>query len=148
MDDKLTEVLKRLAPKPPRSRLDAHVELIEELLKQGRTYKEIAHALAEAGIVRSSPSNLFHFVKTRERRAKLAKVKQQRGKKERADIAKASPPTWRSNKPLAVRQSGAGQRITTAQTNQLKGAAEDIDFDYDPTRPLTLIDPGKQAVKD
>ena len=55
MEDKLTEILNQLPPKPPRSRLDAHAELIEELLKQGRTYKEIAHVLAEAGIVQCSP---------------------------------------------------------------------------------------------
>ena len=86
---------------------------------------------------------MFAFVKTRERKAKLAKVKQKRGKKVRADIARASPQTWRSAKPVAVTQSGAGQRITAPHINQRKGAVEDIDFDYDPTRPLTLIIPGK-----
>ena len=48
---------------------------------------------------------------------------------------------------MAVPQSGADQRITAAQTNQRKGAVEDVDFDYDPTRPLTLMNSGKDPGK-
>ena len=47
MDDKVSEILDGLPPKPPRSRLDPHVTLIEEMRRRGRTYREIAHVLAE-----------------------------------------------------------------------------------------------------
>jgi len=39
MDDKVSEILDGLPPKPPRSRLDPHVKLIEEMRRRGRTYR-------------------------------------------------------------------------------------------------------------
>ena len=41
MDDKVNEILERLPPKPPRSRLDPHATLIEEMRRRGRTFRAI-----------------------------------------------------------------------------------------------------------
>src|SRR5580704_5931704 len=76
MDDKVNEILDRLPPKPPRSRLDPYATLIEELRRRGRTYREIARVLAEDCQVRTSPSNLYYFVRLRAREAKQAKEDQ------------------------------------------------------------------------
>ena len=46
MDDKVNEILDRLPAKPPRSRLDPHAALIEEMRRRGRTFAEIARVLA------------------------------------------------------------------------------------------------------
>src|ERR1700689_3674542 len=76
MDSKLSEILDRLAPKPPRSRLDPYAALIEELRRRGRTYREIARVLSEDCQVQSSPSNIYYFVRLRAREAKQAKAGQ------------------------------------------------------------------------
>src|SRR5580698_8159812 len=77
MDDKLSEILDRLPPKPTRSRLDPHAALIEELRRLGRTYREIARVLAEDCQVLTSPSNIYYFVRLRAREAKQAKAQQE-----------------------------------------------------------------------
>ena len=46
MDAKLQELLDGLPPKGPRSRLEPHLELIREMRKRGRSYREIAQFLA------------------------------------------------------------------------------------------------------
>jgi len=76
MDNTLSEILDRLPPKPPRSRLDPHAALIEELRRRGRTYREIARVLAEECQVQTSPSNIYYFVRLRAREAKQAKAQQ------------------------------------------------------------------------
>ena len=67
MDDKVDKILDGLPPKPPRSRLDPHVTLIGEMRRRGRTYREIAHVLAETCGVKTSPSNIYYFVQLRAR---------------------------------------------------------------------------------
>jgi hypothetical protein len=47
MDDKFGGLLDSLPEKPPRSRLEPYSELIVELRRRGRTYREIARILAE-----------------------------------------------------------------------------------------------------
>jgi IS30 family transposase len=76
MDDKVNEILDRLPPKPPRSRLDPHAALIEELRRRGRTYREIARVLAEDCQVHSSPSNIYYFVRLRAQEAKQARAQE------------------------------------------------------------------------
>ena len=49
MDDNFQDIVDNLPEKPSRSRLEPHGRLIEELLRRGRTYREIA------GILRGSP---------------------------------------------------------------------------------------------
>jgi len=78
MDDKLNDILDRLSPKRPRSRLDPHGAVIEEMRRRGRTYREIARVLAENCLVQSSPSNIYYFVKLRARAAKQEKAQQAR----------------------------------------------------------------------
>src|ERR1017187_5089462 len=47
MDDKFGGLLDSLPEKPPRSRLEPYSELIVELRRRGRTYREMARILAE-----------------------------------------------------------------------------------------------------
>src|SRR6516162_4929908 len=46
MDRKFEDILDTLPEKPPRSRLEPYRELIGELRKRGRTYRDIAGILA------------------------------------------------------------------------------------------------------
>src|SRR5580700_10043427 len=95
MEDKLSEILDRLPPKPPRSRLDLHAALIEELRRRGRTYREIARVLAENCQVQTSPSNIYYFVRLRAREDKQAKAQKRSKTKPGRSVPARSPPPGR-----------------------------------------------------
>ena len=54
-----------LPPKPPRSKLEPHSELIRELRRKGRTYREVARLFHERLGLYVAPSTLHSFVKVR-----------------------------------------------------------------------------------
>ena len=62
--------LANLPPKPPRSKLEPHRELIRELRRKGRTYREVSRLFAERLGLRVAPSTLHSFVKVRARHRK------------------------------------------------------------------------------
>jgi hypothetical protein len=59
-----------LPPKPPRSKLEEHRELIRELRRKGRTYREIAQLFHERLGMCVAPSTLHSFVKVRAKHRK------------------------------------------------------------------------------
>ena len=59
-----------LPPNPPRSKLEPHRELIRELRRKGRTYREISRLFAERLGLQVAPSTLHSFVKVRARHRK------------------------------------------------------------------------------
>ena len=63
MDQRLKEILEVLPAKPPRSRLEACHEFIQELRRRGRTYREIASILAEKCELRVTASGIHDFIK-------------------------------------------------------------------------------------
>jgi IS30 family transposase len=146
MDDKVNEILDNLPPKPPRSRLDPHFELIEEMRRRGRTYKEIACVLAETCQVKSSPSNIYYFVRLRAREAKRARSR-------RAEQIVAEPhasskvasteSTVRSTAPHGNLPEDIAQRIAAVR-NRKPPEPTPTGFHFDPSEPLRLINPGKQ----
>ena len=64
--------LANLPPKPPRSKLEPHRELIRELRRKGRTYREVSRLFAERLGLQVAPSTLHSFVKVRARHRKQA----------------------------------------------------------------------------
>ena len=59
-----------LADKPPRSKLEPHRELIRELRRRGRTYREVARLIHERLGFYVAPSTLHSFVKVRAKHRK------------------------------------------------------------------------------
>jgi hypothetical protein len=59
-----------LPPKPPRSKLEPHRELIRELRRKGRTYREVARLFQERLGLYVAPSTLHSFVKVRAKHRK------------------------------------------------------------------------------
>jgi hypothetical protein len=51
-----------LPPKSPRSKLEPHRELIRELRRKGRTYREVAKLFRERLGLQVAPSTLHSFV--------------------------------------------------------------------------------------
>jgi hypothetical protein len=134
MDDKTNEILDRLPPKPPRSRLDPHADLIDELRRRGLTYREIARVLAENCQVQSAPSNIYYFVRLRARKAKQVKARQ--AKQTEAGMLGASKlvHSHMGNLPPDV-----AQRNADLKARKPSPQAPTEGFSFDPEEPLRLI---------
>src|SRR5580704_12252351 len=65
MDAKSKEILDGLPSKRPRSRPEPYRELIRELRRRGRTYRDIAHILADKCQIRVTASGVHDFVRAR-----------------------------------------------------------------------------------
>jgi hypothetical protein len=61
-----------LPDKPPRSKLEPHRELIRELRRKGRTYREVAQLFHERLGLYVAPSTLHSFVKVRAKHRRRA----------------------------------------------------------------------------
>ena len=147
MDDAVNEILEGLAPKPPRSRLDPHATLIEEMHRRGWTYREIARVLAEKCQVRTSPSNIYYFLQLRARKARQAGV--QRGRKPSAKQTADEPAGFRIEPTVSPNGvlPDVAQRIA-ALKNRNAVQANPAGFSFDPDEPLRLTGPGKPGRDD
>ena len=70
MEPELRTILESLPPKSPRSKLEPHRELIRELRRKGRTYREVAQLFHERLGLYVAPSTLHSFVKVRAKHRK------------------------------------------------------------------------------
>src|SRR5579875_530704 len=67
MDEAFHAILDSLPPKPARSKLEPYAELIRELRKRGRSYREIAVILTERCGVSVGTHTVYNFVQVRSR---------------------------------------------------------------------------------
>jgi hypothetical protein len=143
MDDKVNEILERLPAKPPRSRLDPHLTLIEEMRRRGRTFGEIARVLADECQLSTCPSNIHHFLKLRTRNAKLAK----RASLTSGDTSEvASQHVTGSAVLLPTPSTAVARRIAALKQRKPAPTPVSEGFDYDPNEPLRLVKPRKSEV--
>ena len=110
--------LANLPPKPPRSKLEPHRELIRELRRKGRTYREVSRLFADRLGLQVAPSTLHSFVKVRARHRKQLQFElpaaQPPGSprlaafkaKPTAQEAKRSRFVFRENEPLTLSTDG------------------------------------------
>jgi hypothetical protein len=121
----LTE-LAGFPPKPPRSKLEPHRELIRELRRKGRTYREVAHLFDEHLGLHVALSTLHSFVKVRAKHRKrtqfelppMGLVPADSPVLERVAALKAKPAVreakrarfvFRENEPLTLTTNGGEQ---------------------------------------
>jgi hypothetical protein len=140
MDDKFQDILDSLPEKPPRSRLEPYTELIGELRRRGRTYREIRHILAEKCATQVSVSTLHGFLRVQSR------VKKKPAKRQPTALAKISPnavtlktmgvnaTTRQARPPIDEVQ----QRIVGLKLRSTPANAGPQQFQYDPNEPLRL----------
>lgn len=64
-NDDIEAILDKLPPKPPRSKLEPYAELIQELRKRGRSYREIADILTACCGVSTGTHTVYNFVRIR-----------------------------------------------------------------------------------
>jgi len=137
MDAKFKEILDGRPSKRPRSRLEPYGELISELRRHGRTYRDIAHILAEKCQIQVTASGVHDFVRTRSR------VKQA------GAVPKTAPPPFgigimdSAQKPSA--DNDVQRRIVALRARKPVPKVASTEFQFDPTQPLRLKKPERPA---
>lgn len=112
-----------LPTKPSRSKLEPHRDLIRELRRKGRTYREVAHLFQERLGLYVAPSTLHSFVKVRA--------------KHRKRIQYELPP-----ESLFMQESPALDRIAALKARPATGNAKPTRFVFRENEPLTLTSNG------
>ena len=138
-------IIDALPEKPPRSRLEPFSELIDELRRRRRSYREIVSVLAEKCDLRVSISTIHDFVRAKSKEAKKA-AKLLRTSVPSTDIRnpestalRRSAPQLNQGNPTAEevqrRIAAVKQRKVPPSTNPSEG------FQYNPDEPLRLLKP-------
>jgi hypothetical protein len=112
-----------LPPKPPRSKLEPHRDLIRELRRKGQTYRDVARLFQERLGLYVAPSTLHSFVKVRAKHRKRAQFE--------------LPPL-----EFAVAESPALERIATLKAKPPARNAKPTRFVFRENEPLTLTSNG------
>jgi hypothetical protein len=142
MEAKLKTILKNLPAKKPRSRLEPYRELIREMRRRGRSYREIIQVLHEECNLQVSVSTLHDFVRLHSRSKQTVspysgtnKIKKARGRL--AELSKdigGSIGTQKSRKEYKNREMAH----TELQAASAKKPSKRTLFHYDPDEPLRL----------
>jgi hypothetical protein len=141
-------ILNALPDKSPCSRLEPYAQLIDELRKHGRTYREIEQILFEKCGIHAPRSTIHDFVRRRSRRkGKMQKSQPARAKDGNAP-ATAHPEEKKAplveSRPSAVDEMY--RRIDALKQCPAQIAKTTEVFHYDPNEPLHL--PTKKERKD
>jgi hypothetical protein len=139
MNETFQAILDSLPPKPARSRLEPYAELIHELRRRGRSYREITAILADRCGVRVGVHTLYTFVRVRTPTSKRA------SKPAKAAAAAAAAPPGTAVTPIAS-SAGDGpdgdvwQRIQALKDRPVSARAKSAEkvFHYDENVPLTV----------
>ena len=115
-----------LPPKPPRSKLEPHRELIRELRRKGRTYREVAKLFSERLGLYVAPSTLHSFVKVRAKHRKRTQYELPP-----VELSAPAPPVF--------------DRVAALKSKPLARTAKPARFVFKENEPLTLaMNGGKQ----
>lgn len=145
MDAKFKAILDSLPDKPPRSRLEPYSELIEELRRRGRTYRDISDILAEKCGVQVTASGIHDFLRSRSMtKGKSAK----RNASGRVKSRTSSTVRGAVEADLAAKASAEdeAQAIVAVLKARKPGVKPDPErFQFDPSEPLRIKKAGKQS---
>jgi hypothetical protein len=118
-----TSEIDNLPEKPPRSKLEPHRELIRELRRKGRTYREVAHLFEERLGLYVAPSTLHSFVKVRAKHRKRTQFE--------------LPPIQ-----LATAESPVLDRVSAFKAKPMVRTSKPARFVFRENEPLTLTSNG------
>jgi IS30 family transposase len=149
MDDNFRDILDSLPAKASRSRLAPYGRLIDELLRRGRTYREIARIFAEKCQLRVSISTIHDFVRLRSRAKRSTRKRQARGP---AETTTRSPRVRaEGNRPASAEKQAVPpvdevhRRIAALKQRPVPAQTSPKQFHYDPSEPLHLPSKGERA---
>jgi hypothetical protein len=143
VNSKFDAILNNLPAKQPRSRLEPYSELITEMRKRGRTYREIAHVLKKDCGFKVGTSTVNDFVLTRSKsKAKpsvsisrtIATKKNMEGLTDTYKEIDARQGATRPRKAL----KSIARSIKELKDRPLKTSTKKVLFEYNPDEPLRL----------
>jgi hypothetical protein len=146
MEKLLSEILNAIPPKQPRSKLGPYYELIRELRRQSRTYREIAQILKDHGGLRVDHSTICDFVHRQARRARMLRRLEELPPSPRdkraapRDSDGDSPIPSPKSRGVDGTSSDVYARIETVKQRKGNPRAADPGFHYEEGAPLRLID--------
>jgi hypothetical protein len=135
MNETFKAILDSIPPKRPRSKLEPYTELIQELRKRGRSYREIAGILAERCGVRVGIHTVYNFVRVR-----AATAKEASGMKAAAERSSLAANLGSAN--IAPERDGdVWHRIRALKERPVAAQTQGTEkvFHYDETQALQLI---------
>jgi len=150
MDKLLSDILNTIPPKLPRSKLEPHYELVRELRRRSRTYREIAKILEAHVGLRVDHTTICDFVRTRTR---WARTPRSGGQLPPRPLANSTAPSGsEAESPVSSTTSAASDGTTDAYARiealkRRKPTAKPVDpgFHYEEGAPLRLVsDPSKK----
>ena len=125
MDDKIRTALEGTPDKPPRSKLEPHEDVIRELRRKGRTYKDIAQFFAVHLNLTVAPSTIYAFVRVRARRRQRVRI----------EVPTKPVP---SDLRIGVSDADVRRRIEELKRRPPSAGSEKPVFHYDENEPLRL----------
>jgi hypothetical protein len=143
VDAKFEAILNSLPAKEPRSRLEPYGELIIEMRKRGRSYREIAQVLKKACGLKVGASTVNDFVLARSKSKAKPSLSTSRTTATKKNIegltgtfkdTEAHKSTGRPQKVL----EGIAKTIKELKDRPLKTGAKKLLFEYNPDEPLRL----------
>ena len=136
MDEMFQAILDTLPPKPARSRLEPYAELIHELRRRGRSYREITAILADRCDIRVGVHTLYNFVRVRTKPSKKT------NRSAKAVASGPGPAVTSIPDVAATSSSGADvwQQIQAVKDRSVSAGAQSAGkvFHYDEDSPLTV----------
>jgi hypothetical protein len=144
MDPKFQAILNALPANPPRSRLEPYRELILEMRKRGRSYREIASVLMHACDIRVGTSTINDFVlcHTKSRSThKISATKIQATTNKNSVVLRS---TYKNRKdiqgPISTPKAleGIARNIKEVKNRPPQTRKKKLLFEYNPDEPLRL----------
>jgi hypothetical protein len=150
MEKFIADILNAIPPKPPRSKLEPHYELIRELRRRSKTYREIAKILEDHVGLRVDHTTICDFVRTRARWARTPRCGEQLPPRPLANGL--APSGSEAGSPVSSTVSAASDgtadayaRIEALKRRKPNAKPADPGFHYEEGAPLRLVsDPSKK----
>jgi hypothetical protein len=143
VDAKFEAILNSLPAKEPRSRLEPYGELVIEMRKRGRSYREIAQVLKKACGLKVGASTVNDFVLARSKskaKPSLSTSRTTATKKNMEGLTGTYKDT-EAHKGTGTPQKaleGTAKTIKDLKDRPLKTRAKKLLFEYNPDEPLRL----------
>jgi hypothetical protein len=130
MDPNINKLLDSIPEKPPRSKLQAHADVISALRRKRRTYREIAQFFQEHLAITVAPSTIHDFVRVRRRRRNVS-----------IDEERAGDAPKRVSEPRATgipaQEDGVQRKINALKQRTPRKEPQPL-FTYEADEPLKL----------
>ncbi|MGI8742333.1 MAG: hypothetical protein ACR2NN_07125 [Bryobacteraceae bacterium] len=103
MEEAFQAILDSLPPKPARSKLEPYAELIRELRKRGRSYREIASILGDRCGLTAGTHTVYNFVQVRSSQSKGNTSTGEREKAATGSVVPAASPAVQGDVDARIR---------------------------------------------